>query len=270
MFALHGIIQSISKTALLLDTYTGAAAAYSLRKLRTAYSGSAIRVRRSSDNTEQDIGFTSAGVLDETALTTFVGSGNGFVTTWYDQSGNAGNLTLSTAAKQPTIVSSGVVSLSRSKPAIYATQTSPAVLAASVSIASPFTIIQVCHMTTDKNGYRVALGLGLQGFQWGYDNLGKIYMGSSNFINATRTKPTNSEMLFGISNGASSSINMNGSQISTGTINSSSTSTISLSSNGGATDAFIGYHQELIIYTSDQSANRTAIESNINSFYGIY
>ena len=39
----------------LLDTYTGAAAAYSLRKLRSAYTGSAIRVRRSSDNIETNI-----------------------------------------------------------------------------------------------------------------------------------------------------------------------------------------------------------------------
>ena len=42
---------------LLLDTYPNAAVAYSLRKLRTAYTGAAIRVRRSSDNAEQDIGF---------------------------------------------------------------------------------------------------------------------------------------------------------------------------------------------------------------------
>jgi hypothetical protein len=43
--------------ALLLDTYPNAAVAYSLRKLRTAYTGAAIRVRRAIDNAEQDIGF---------------------------------------------------------------------------------------------------------------------------------------------------------------------------------------------------------------------
>jgi len=42
---------------LLLDIFPNAAVAYSLRKLRTAYSGSAIRVRRSVDNAEQDFGF---------------------------------------------------------------------------------------------------------------------------------------------------------------------------------------------------------------------
>jgi hypothetical protein len=50
-------IVGVQAASLLLDTYTGAAVAYSLRKLRTNYSGNAIRVRRSSDNTEQDFGF---------------------------------------------------------------------------------------------------------------------------------------------------------------------------------------------------------------------
>ncbi len=49
---------------------------YSFRKLRTAYAGSAIRVRRSSDNTEQDIGFNASGELDKTSLSSFVGPEN--------------------------------------------------------------------------------------------------------------------------------------------------------------------------------------------------
>jgi hypothetical protein len=32
----------------------------------------------------------------------------------------------------------------------------------------------------------------------------------------------------------------------------------------------LGYISEIIIYPSNQSSNRTAIESNINSYYGIY
>jgi hypothetical protein len=92
----------------LLDTYTGAAAAYSLRLLRSAYTGDAIRVRRASDNTEQDIGFVS-NELDISALTTFCSGTNGFVKTWYDQSGNGYDATQTTDASQPQIVSSGSV-----------------------------------------------------------------------------------------------------------------------------------------------------------------
>jgi hypothetical protein len=56
----------------LLDTYPNAAVAYSLRKLRSAYTGSAIRVRRSSDNAEQDIAFVGND-LDTTTMLDFVG-----------------------------------------------------------------------------------------------------------------------------------------------------------------------------------------------------
>ena len=66
------IVGVVPSTPLILDTYTGAAVAYSLRKLRNDYSGSAIRVRRSSDNTEQDIAF-SGNDLDTQTMLDFVG-----------------------------------------------------------------------------------------------------------------------------------------------------------------------------------------------------
>jgi hypothetical protein len=58
---------------LLLDLFPNAAVAYSLRKLRNAYSGMAIRVRRSLDNAEEDFGFDSNGDLDGIAVNDFVG-----------------------------------------------------------------------------------------------------------------------------------------------------------------------------------------------------
>ena len=50
----------------ILDEYSGAAAAYSVRRLSSSYTDGLIRVRRSSDDTEQDIGFDSNGDLDTT------------------------------------------------------------------------------------------------------------------------------------------------------------------------------------------------------------
>ena len=47
------------------------AAAYSTRKLRSAYAGQCMNVRRSSDNATQDIGFVN-NVLDTASLLTFV------------------------------------------------------------------------------------------------------------------------------------------------------------------------------------------------------
>lgn len=82
---------------------------YSLRKRRAAYTGACIRVRRSSDSTEQDIGFAADGYLDETALTAFVGGGNGFVAKWYDQSGGSVDLSHTGTPNLVRIVLAGVI-----------------------------------------------------------------------------------------------------------------------------------------------------------------
>jgi hypothetical protein len=64
-------------------------------------------VRRSSDNAEQDIGFTGNG-LDSASLLAFVGANSGYVTKFYDQSGNGKDLIQTTASKQYRIVNAGV------------------------------------------------------------------------------------------------------------------------------------------------------------------
>ena len=43
-----------------------------------------------------------------------------------------------------------------------------------------------------------------------------------------------------------------------------------LSHVAGAGRGFAGYQYEYIIYDSDQSSNRTGIESDINTYFSIY
>jgi len=59
----------------ILDETISFSYGYSLRKLRNSYTGNVIRVRRSYDNAETDIGFASNGVMDTTALQSFVDAG---------------------------------------------------------------------------------------------------------------------------------------------------------------------------------------------------
>ena len=108
------IIDSYKYRKYLLDLFP-ATVAYSLRKLRSGQA-KAIRVRRSSDNAQQDIGFVG-DELDTASLLSFCGVGNGFVTTWYDQSGNEYNATQTTQANQPQIVNSGVLNTKGGKAA---------------------------------------------------------------------------------------------------------------------------------------------------------
>lgn len=107
-------------TKLLDDVGTTAYWAYGLRKLRGSYAGSAVRVRRSTDNAETDIAFTSGGDFDAAALTAFVGGGSGYISRWYDQSGNNRDLVeTATTASQPRIVNAGSVDVQNGKPAVY-------------------------------------------------------------------------------------------------------------------------------------------------------
>jgi hypothetical protein len=69
-------LASPAASSLPLDSIGPVAVAVSTRKLRTAYSGSAIRVRRSQDNVEADIGFDGNGDLDVNALMSHVGAEN--------------------------------------------------------------------------------------------------------------------------------------------------------------------------------------------------
>jgi hypothetical protein len=111
---------------LLLDSFPGAAAAYSLRKLDKDYAGDAIVVRRSSNNDTLVIGF-SGGVLDTAALKTFCGTGatdTCFVRRLYDQSGNGRNFVQTTSANQPRILTSGVINREAGTPAMVFNGTS--------------------------------------------------------------------------------------------------------------------------------------------------
>ena len=111
---------------LLLDNYPGAHRAYSVRKLSKNYSGYAMKVREGSgmdytaDVAFDDDGFVSAsskiynatgGGDDGDSLAEFIPSSDGFVHTWYDQSGEGSNATDAagspTIANQPKIYSSG-------------------------------------------------------------------------------------------------------------------------------------------------------------------
>ncbi len=103
-----------------LDGMTTAAAGYSVRKIRAAYSGNAMKVRRASDNDEADVAFDDSGKVSSASgitvtsgdysgtmnLGAFLSGTTGHVTTLYDQVGSE-NATNSTAAKQPYLRTAG-------------------------------------------------------------------------------------------------------------------------------------------------------------------
>lgn len=95
----------------------GAIGIYSTHRIIMNYYGAALRVRRSSDDAEQDIYFSN-DVVNETALTDFCGVGDGYVVKWYDQSGLTNDFEQPNPLYQPKIVSSGVVITDNSLPGL--------------------------------------------------------------------------------------------------------------------------------------------------------
>lgn len=78
-----------SSQPLIDDVGQDAVMAFSMRKLRSAYAGDALQVKRTSDNATLDVGFDGNGDLDKSAIETFCGASDGRISIWYDQSGNS-------------------------------------------------------------------------------------------------------------------------------------------------------------------------------------
>jgi hypothetical protein len=276
----------------ILDFYPSAAAAYSLRKLRNGYTGSAIRVRRSSDNAEQDIGFVVSQlnyVLDTSSLTSFCGSGNGFVTIWYDQSGNSNNAVQSTAANQPQIVNSGNVILDGSKPTLlfdsvndYFLSTNPVEPLYLCAVNKPNTILPYKGIFSADTSASILNGA----MYLSYDDPTRSPI-FSRFTTGTIIAAKGSQVSNNVRNLFSATRNnltattyINSSQVATGTgtgtivpLGGTNSGRFTLGAgyyNRNVVDYFTGNLQEFIVYTTNQSSNRTGIEFNINYYYGIY
>jgi hypothetical protein len=257
----------------LLDTYSGASIAYSLRQLSSTYTGNCIRVRRSSDNAETNIGFVN-NILDTASLLTFVGAGNGFVTTWYDQSGNGINPVQVAASQQPRIVNAGVIEVKNGQPAIRFIRTSSTTL-----IKTSYTSINFQNTTvaTVVGDLQTAVTQNIFSLnvnpRW-YTPLvlsGSTYYGFGATSTAILSEATDNNQRLYFMNGNATTISAFTNNITKSTVVSAiGNSSDILIGSAASTNHFNGMMQEAIGWSSEQSANRTGIQNNINSHYNIY
>jgi hypothetical protein len=263
---------------LFLDLYPNAAAAYSLRKLRNAYSGSAIRVRRSNDNTEQDIGFDANGNLDTAALTSFCTGTNGFITTWYDQSTIGRNATQTTAIRQPQIVSSGNITTDGGKPALtfngnyYLEIVNRPLTAATqyaffaVANAQTNQTFEMLFTQTNSSANSACIEFRRNS---GGNNIQILDSTASGFVSVGSI---NQRLLYSIMRDSTTTkLYFNGvfdsQNISAITPVGNFTSNIGARVNSQF--FYNGLQQEIIVYANDQTANQANIDSNIKTYFGI-
>lgn len=252
----------------ILDLYPNAAVAYSVRKLKSSYTGFAIRVRRSSDNNEQDIGFTPAGNLDETALTNFTSGTDGYITTWYDQSGNNNNLIKTTAINQPQIVGTGVIFKINTKPYLYFSGQSQMEFTSSLNFTSVNSSLFIVNQRLNSINLNDAILEGAGGYI--FLNYAAICAYGTNFFNPN---PNNALVynLFSATNNIGGNLFIYNNNINIGTKNpatgSGVTATTLMTRAYGQNNYLF---TELIMYAIDQNSNLNGINTNINTYYGIY
>ena len=217
---------------------------------------------------------------------------DGFVETWYDQSGNSNNVTQATAGNQPKIVSAGTL--------VTATNSLPA-----IDFTSSITRLARAEFLTGQlnsyfNTYQAEAGdstqaqvVVRQGANYRLVNQvetnGQIRSqirdsgGSSEVVQAGGDLATGSPVLHTTLIEARGSdgitIFVNGAnEVSGDTADIEDTNFATADTGDFAIGAiynsnsfdFHGKGQEFIFYNSDQSANRVAVETNINSHYSIF
>ena len=212
---------------------------------------------------------------------------HGFVETWYDQSGNGNDAVQEVAGSQPKVVDAGVLvtggidfdgvddrlfgsHLLNTDDVLYA-----AVVAKNKDLSKRGLYVNnlFYNSSTDNGGFSVeAKTFGRPGENiagWLDDSNPNVSVQSGL---SSLTQNQMHLLSFDLSNG-SSKFHLDGSLVNTFSISMSSEDGGQQMNIGNSTSGTVpleGSIKEIIIYNSDQSANRAAIENNINNQYDIY
>ena len=283
---LRKVIANQVPESFLLDEYSGAVGAYSLRYLSSSYTDDVILVRRSSDDAEE--GFTPTEITDGT-LESFCGAGGGFVKTWYDQTGNNNDATQTTLGEQPQIVNSGSLIIDNGNPSILFNNdrllTPPYITGTS---ARSFFIVHNQSNAGNSPGQRALLSLtntgGSSGNGRGYrisKENGNLFLRvnqASSWDYPSGITATTYAIITNIWDGGGSQdadFWLNSIQLS---YNSGTSVNLDTVDTGGhiigwydpSNFFYPGTMQEIIIYPIDQTSNRLQIENNQNDYYGVF
>jgi hypothetical protein len=269
------------------DLFGMPAAGYSLRKL-TPNAINCIRVRRSNDNAEQDIGFINIkpnAPINTGQLLQFVGANNGFVTTWYNQ-GSLANALQTTGNNQPQIVSSGVVELSNSLPSIKWDGSNDfllinGVFTSTINITT-FAVVESANVTINQyiydnsntgdygGGYTLRF-INTGGFRTWAQNANRDATGGSTANNTTYITSQLSRLTSTITE--NNELWVNNSNVANGSGNTAT--------RNAKTETRLGHSQilggflngkisELIAYDFYNTSDRNAITLNINNYYNVF
>ena len=199
---------------------------------------------------------------------------NGFVSTWYDQSGNGNDAAQASASSQPKIVSSGSAILENGKVAVQFDGNDNMPNGVGTSTPTNVSVFAVRGISSYPTTFRTlfnykAFGLthnangGVQ-----YGNGAHIFKSLSLTAKSDNYPTTTGQALDTIIN--QTNLERNSFAATLGDGGTYGLGISGIGSWSGTTQTFLGTIQELVIYESDESANKSGIQTNINDFYTIY
>ena len=274
----------------VVDDYSPEAA-WSLREIASNYvNQNIIEVERSS-GTPATSYFTATEITDST-LTTWVGAGNdGRVITLVDQTGNGNDLVDSAGVERPRIVISGSLVTDDGLPAMdYAGASESSVQLRTAATNSwlagtDFSVFCVANSAiASRTQYIWSNSLNTTGQKRGFfgsatDQLGMVFWGSSVNLGSwtSGSQSVTSVVATGMLTGQSHVVDLwvDGSAQTgwsgTGKTTPSAAEFVlgERAVGGQANQDFDGKIVECIVFASDQTSNRSAIDSNITTHYGL-
>lgn len=215
---------------------------------------------------------------DEFYIKDFVATQTGgmdlFVDTWYDQSGNEKNATQSTAGNQAKLASGGSLITTGGKIAMDFDGSNDFLdIDFGANLSQPNTVLFV-HESDNTNAadneFFDERGSGQRSLIDGGSDAGnyRLFCGSS--FTTNQSIDTNQNYIYALLSGTSSVLSKNGTLSATGNPNTGGINqTQSIAYSEGNNDFYNGTMQEFIVYNSDQSSNRTGLESDLSDFYDI-
>lgn len=202
-------------------------------------------------------------------ITVTQNTSNGYVTKWYDQSGNAYDAVQTVASNQPKIFDAvtGVI-LNNGKPSLYFDGADDYLNMNALNNKARLDTYFVATTSDTFSMYPTDFSVG---FRFGFVSesgssstlLNQVYGSPSLYVNNQLFTGTTRNDIFNALNGNKLVVHQNA--VTTGWANY-----VFGSYSAGVSYRYVGYLNELIAYDSDQSSNRVGIENNINDRYNIY
>ncbi|MEH2456538.1 hypothetical protein [Nostoc sp.] len=265
---LAGLSSSAGGTSsgLLLDAVTNVISARSIRKLLTSYAGKSLKAAI-SESSSQDIGYASNN-LDLTALNSFAGSNNIFVSELYDQIGNF-NATQSTFSLCPQILTNASI------PALHYNSS---FLSSPIPASNyPLTIIAVVSIVSLTNGAFIKYGDTNNGIGIGVgngtvDNSGTNLIGLNEaiaWISSSTPLSTSGLSIVEISStGSQTNIYLNGDVIAIGNQSYAPTGNYLI---GGYSNRkpVCNIYEDIVFNTLITPLTRATIVANMKTYYKI-